>query len=708
MHTVGLAPLTGSPALLEHLAGSLARAGAALAETGAGLDHVDGALRGQHSGAVSSARSALESLRSETELCRDVLTAASSALRAHAGDLADRQDAARRALARHDAARRQLEAAETEEANAWLLHADPTHPLHPEAIRTAWDARERASAARCEITAAEQAWRLAHDAKEADSHRTASALTGLTEVEVTRLAHAAGADLSAFGQSWPEGVALAGLLRTASVSTGRADRAAARQDLADALVAAGDDPGLWAAFWRSATPGELYHALGGTVDDPELESALRTGVTAWAASATEVEQHAFGRAVVDDLGESTLGLDERSRLAALLLAPATPPAVFVGTAEAWSDRRGRLGATDVEIADAAPLSEAIAHGLAGHPGAALEYFARGDEEELAARVDAWFGQSPHDGWRDGGTAIAGLFAAAVADGTQDSSPLAQQRQAALLASYVTTTLVEGRGLLAGATTVSEEASRHVARAYEPYFVSFSDNLRRSAGPSDPATIGPVQLVESTEGATTWSDTLQPRLDPDALCTVIGMTSTTDTTAGYWLDATDQYLDDMAVEATAEGLGDGDLDAIAGTAVMDVSAVAGATESDTITVAEHREAMEMETVGFFSTALGVGTIGAPPAVSAAAVGSGVLLPSLRTEHLEPAREVVLAAEPALRERVVGRLRDSMVDELAAQGASDEEIADATVRIHPDSEIMISHFGEHFSTTSGLERRLGESP
>src|SRR5690606_36470293 len=126
-------------------------------------------------------------------------------------------------------------------------------------------------------------------------------------------------------------------------------------------------------------------------------------------SATASEQHAFGRAVVDDLEDSIFGLDERSRLGALLLGSAMPAAVLTGAADAWADRRGRLGATDVEIADAAPMAESIADGLADHPEAALEYFARGGEEELAARVDAWFGQAPLDGWHDGGTAITGLF-----------------------------------------------------------------------------------------------------------------------------------------------------------------------------------------------------------------------------------------------------------------------------------------------------------
>ncbi|PRZ04166.1 hypothetical protein BCE75_11187 [Isoptericola sp. CG 20/1183] len=708
MRDVELTALTGSPARLEDLAGTLARAGSALSDTCTGMGRVAGALAGQRSGAVDEARSAITAVRSEAELARDVLSAAASALRAHAGDLADHQEAALRAILRRDVAHRELVAAELDEAAAWRTGADPTHPQQADAVRMAWDARQRASQARSEITAAEHAWRVARDGKEADSHRAAVALVGLARVEVVRLAAAAGADLATFGASWPQGTALAGLLSTVSTTTGRDARAAARQDLVDALVAAGDDPGLWAAFWRTATPGELYLALGGTVDDDELASALRTGTAAWAASATEPELHAFGRAVVDDLDESVLGLDERSRLAALLLAPAMPPATFIGAADAWSDRRGRLGATDVEIADAAPLSEAIADGLSGRPEAALEYFARGGEDELARRVDAWFGQSPLDGWHDGGTAITGLFAAAVAGGTRDASTVGHQRQAALLASHVTTALVTGRGLLTVPTTVSDEASRHLAQAYEPYFVSFDDNVRTDAGPSDPGVLGRVPLADTTTAATTWSDTLQPRLDPVALCTVIGVTSRSDTTAGYWLGSTDPYLDQMAVEATRQGVGDGDPDAVAASAVKDVSVVAGATTSDVITVARRREARDLATIGAFSTAASVGTIGARPAVSAAAAGGGVLLPSLLTDHVGPAREEVLAAEHELRERTVGRLRDSMADELVEQGASAQEIADATVRIDPDSTTMRDTFAGHFGTTSLAGRRLGESP
>ncbi|MFV2143893.1 hypothetical protein [Isoptericola sp. G70] len=708
MRDVEFTALTGSPGRLEHLAGSLARAGAALSETCVELGRVDGALGGQRSGAVDEARSVLAALQAEARLCRDVLSAASSTLTVHAVDLADRQDAALRAVSRRDAARRQLDDAESDEATAWRIGADPTDPRQPDAVRMAWDAKERAAAARSEIAAAENAWRLARDGKQADSGRAASALAGLTGVETVRLAASAGADLSTFGPSWQQGTALAGLVHTAAVSSGRAERAAARQDLVDALVAAGDDPGLWAAFWRTVDPAVLYFALGSKVQDSELASALRTGAVAWAASATDPEQQRFGRAVVDGLTESPFGLDEQSRLAALLLAPAMPHATFVGAADAWTDRRGRLGATDVEIADAAPMSEVIAGGLASRPEEALQYFSRGGEEELAQRVDAWFGQAPLDGWPDGGTAITGLFAAAVAGGTQDDSSVTHQRQAALLASHVTTAMVTGRGLLTSPTTASDEASRHLAAAYEPYFVSFDDNVRATADPSEVGVLGRVPLGETTEGSSTWSDSIQPRLEPAALCAVIGATSRSDTTAGYWLGSTDQYIDQMAVEATSEGLGDGDPDAIAAAAVGDVSVVAGATESDTITVARHREAQEHETARFFSTAVGIGTIGARPAVSAAVAGSGALLPSLFTDHVGPAREAVLAAEPDLRERTVGRFLDSMTDELTEQGASEQEIADATVRIRPESRTMRKVFGDNYATASQLDRHLGEAP
>src|SRR5690606_39010977 len=155
----------------------------------------------------------------------------------------------------------------------WRIGADPTDPRQPDAVRMAWDAKERAAAARSEIAAAENAWRLARDGKQADSGRAASALAGLTGVETVRLAASAGADLSTFGPSWQQGTALAGLVHTAAVSSGRAERAAARQDLVDALVAAGDDPGLWAAFWRTVDPAVLYFALGSKVQDAELASA---------------------------------------------------------------------------------------------------------------------------------------------------------------------------------------------------------------------------------------------------------------------------------------------------------------------------------------------------------------------------------------------------------------------------------------------------
>lgn len=695
-------PLTGSPGLLHELAGAFARAATALTETCTGLSRLDGALSAHRTATVDDARALLDTLRSEATLARDVLAGAATALATRADELAVEQADARLAIARRDAAQERLARAEEDEAAAWRICADPTDPRQPEALQQIWWARRRAEDATGELAAAEADWRRARDAKHEGSRRAVPALVGLAAVRVVRLTAAAGTDLASVGASWARGTSVAELAR--AVPTAGQDVDATRAELRRALVTAGDDPAFWSAFWGAATPADLYLAIG-EEPDPALAEALRTGTETWAAAAAPAELQAFGRAVVDDLGADTFGLGDRSRLAAALLTVSLPAAVHTGAAAAWTDRRDERGPDDLELLAAAPVSAAVADGLAADPAAALDFFSPTDQAELARRVDAWFAQTPLDRLPDGGASIAGLLAAAVTNGTRHPSSV-RQGQAALLASHATPALVSGHGLLAHPEHVSAEASRHVARAYAPYFVSFEtfgDDYEPGV-PPDPAVAGRPPLAE---GVADRSDVVQPVLDALTLRLVIGATSQDPVAAEHWLGSVDAYLDDATRTATEPGRSPLHRERISNAAIRDGVFVAASIESPTILDAVAERDAAAQAYGWFSTASSVGTVAAPLAVAAPATAANIAAGQLLPDEVDEARAEVLANEPALRARMGTRTQDGLREGMAAQGASDLEIADAIAPFAPGSDSLDTQFGDDFSTVSGLGRHMGEN-
>ncbi|GAA1978938.1 hypothetical protein GCM10009718_14550 [Isoptericola halotolerans] len=702
-HDVEYLPLTGSPGGLADLSATAARAAGALAETSSGLARVARHLEGHVSGAVDGARRLLAELRAETELCADVLAETSRALAERSACLAGEQQDAHRAILARDEAHVRVARAADDEADARRVALDPFDPRHPSWSQLAWQARLAGATARSDVTAAESRWRAARDAKVTGSRSTAPRLAGLAHVRAVRLATSAGTTPPAFTTSWRSGVDLSGLVRAVAPGLDREARSAARDELLAAVVAAGDDPVLWTAFWESTTPAELYAAIGVTPVDDDAALALADGLAAWAESATPSALRDLGHSLVDDLPGSFVELGDRAGLAATLLAPMLPAGVHVGAADALVERRQRQG-DDADLLATGAVSVAVADGLAARPQAALDHLAPSDEE-IPAMVDHWFGTAPTDGWPDGGAAVTGLLAAAVAAGT-GSDDVDQQSRSALLVSTATRELVTDHGLLAGPYPVSDEAGRNVADAYAPYLVSAGDTVHQQLHDMpqpEPGVAGRPQLAEGTG---VYAPVVQPLLDAFAFRDVVAATSSTETASGHWVERVDRYLDDAVAEVVAPGRGLADAEALTAGATRDAAAVLGSITSGTIVAARADQEATARTAGWFSSGLSLATTRSPSGASLAATGVSTLLPPLLPDGVEAARGEVLRTEPELRAWVTGRFGEAVRDQLAAQGFSAEEVDRATERLDPDSKTLRDTFGNTFAINADLRRELGD--
>ncbi|WP_402463318.1 hypothetical protein [Isoptericola aurantiacus] len=680
-------PLAGSPSGIADIASTAARGAAALSATRADLVRLDRALQRHRSRAVDAARDAVVRLVARTDLSQEVLRAVAAALSDRATALAGEQQDAQRALQLRADARGRLHEAEADEAAAWREAA--LHPELTDGVHRVWEARTRAAQARADVAAAEADWCRARDAHESGSRRTAARLGGLDRVEALRLAAAHGLHVPQFGTSWQRGVELAVRLQAVRPDAGRSDRERARADLEAAIREAGDDPALWTAFWEHATPAQLYRAFGVDAADPATVAALRDGLDSWAGAATPAEQRAMGRTLVDDLGHSLLGLRVRSDLLGRLLAADLPAALYTGAADAVVDRRAPGGYDAVDLDAVGPAVVGIAAGLSDHPDAALDHLAGPDTDVAQQRAHVWFGMAPPDGWPDGGEAVTGLLAAAVTAGA--SSPTdTDQRRAAVLVTRATPELAGTHGLLSGRVPVSDEASRRTALAYEPYIPYFEETLK-----------------EFTAQVRPQGTTARPVLDSHDLAQVIGTTSRTPWAAEHWLLATDRYVERVADEIRTMPTTDrAPRNELARATLGDAGFVGGATGSSVIFEARSREEREAAAAAVLSTGLGVATLPAGPVAGAAAAGTGVLLPQLLPDHVTGARELVLHAEPVLRDRFVAPLELAAQDADVAAGYSAEKALERSTSLDDNSGDSTGRFGQSFNDSADLRRENGE--
>ncbi|WP_278236110.1 hypothetical protein [Isoptericola sp. AK164] len=701
-------PLSGSPASLEELAGAAARAASALSALRADLIVLDRSMMRHRSGAVDAAREAVTALIGRGSLCYQVLRESAQVLTGRAAALEGEQRDALDAIERRTAATERVRRAEADEDAAWLLALDPVDPQHVEAGRLAAAARARRDAALGDVAEAEARWHRARDAKEAGSRRAARRLDGLGHVEAVRWAVSAGVGLTGFRDRWADGAQLAARVDAAAraARSGTA-RDGALDELVAALRATGDDPVRWTAFWEGTTPADLYAALGVGVTDPDVVELLAAGLAAWAEHAGPAEQHALGHALVADLPRAAVELGGRADLAAGLLAPALPAtlpaAVHAGAAEALVERRTTSRDSHADTTATGALTVAVAQGLAADPPAALDHLVPPDAtgDTAVHRARAWFGVAPPDGWPDGGTAVAGLLAAAVAAGVRTEGREGRHR-AAFLSSAATGQLVAPGGLLAGRYPVDDTTGARIAAAYAPFLVSASDAAERQAGVPPPREPGVRDRPELAEGTGRFAAVVQPDLDVLALRDVVAATSTTETSAGYWLSAVDDYVAGAATTLADPAVDDADAEALARAAVRDAGVVVGAIRSREIAVARQQDASD----GLF-VALGLDALTATARLAPTMVTTGMrgLLPP-PPGALPAARERVLADEDVLCERFTTPFVRERRQHLTAAGRSPAEVEDAVARLRPESADMSAAFGTGYALAAGVGRQLGE--
>ncbi|PFG41637.1 hypothetical protein ATJ88_0279 [Isoptericola jiangsuensis] len=708
-----LAPLAGSPPGLATLAGAASRAAGALGGTRADLARLDEALAGHRSAAVEAARERLARLGADVALCADVLRTAAGVLSRRSTGLSTEQDDAARALSARDDALARLARAEADEAAA--LRGDPAVALADVAQR-AWDARVRAEQARGDVAAAERAWRTARDAKDTASRQAAPLLDGLADARAVAVSAAHGVGAGDHATAWRRGTDLAADV-PGTFTGGPEARDAARTDLFDALVAAQGDPALWTAFWDAVDPAALSTALG-AAPPPAVTDALAGGLGVWAASADRRERYRMGDGLVAGVGTGTDAHDRAAGLGELLGAARLPAAVWAGAADALVARGTAAGPDDVDAADLAPVVVAVATGLSAHPRAALDHVAPSDPDALLDRSRFWFGRTPPDGWPDGGVAVTGLLAAAVAVGARPGADVPTQERAARAVSAATTELVGDRGLLTVGRRngpVDPVARAAVVELYRPYVASFGENveLADEEASATPGTLLPRVWVDEAGDGTIgpgvdlpWP-VVQPGLDAFALRDVVTATSEGSADADRWLHLLDGYVADSAEVATGSGLDGEDRKTVVTNALDDVSFVAGSIQSPVIGAAEAVDGRRGTVAAATSVGLGVATAPAAAPVSLAATILGAILPGLVPDTVSPAREEVLRTEPLVRERFAEPLYRAVVDQDVARGATPEAAAADNQALHPHGPELSGGFGKNYDLGSRLGRQLGES-
>ena len=701
-------PLTGSPAGLGDTAAAAARAAAVLEDTRALVQRVRSALDGQRGTAIASARQRLAEIALRAGDHAGVLAATASVLRGHAEDLSREQARALDAIARRAeslaAERRWLAIAEEDRWKA----SNPLDPLSQAvSVRLAHAHRECISA-RADVAAAEADWLRSRDAKYAASRRAAASLGVLGDARAVRMATAGHRDLAALLESWANGLRAAGLTE-ARPGSDRPELVASRAALRHALVQAGDDPAFWSAFWGATAPRELYAALGVEPLGNDLAAAVRTGIEQWSWDATPGELESFGRGVVEGLTSGGVGLSEQAAIAAALLPPTLPGIVHSAAGEALDQRRRTVRVTDTELTWTASVAVAVANGLFAHPEAAFDHLAPTDDGLLAARVHAWFGLAPPDGWPDGGEAVAGALLAAVAVGSRSPSRSDQSR-VALLMSHVTQ---EAPGGLLKNVPPSDLASARIARAYEPYVPVFGDSAVGAEKDEKPEP-GTQQIEQLADG---WLESpeavIQPDLDAFSLVRVISATSQTDVASGEWLAVGDRYRDTMlglAFQAD-EPVESVDQHEIVEETLRNAGALAGSLQAETMLMARQQQDRQDAAVGGLSFLATAATKVLPAGAARTADGGvtvgGALLPPLLPDHLAAGKEAVLREAEGLRHRFADPAYARAVEfEIEENGTSRHDAPLERAALDPSSSGSCESFEHTFDLMSDLGRKLGD--
>ncbi|GAA1721503.1 hypothetical protein GCM10009809_16440 [Isoptericola hypogeus] len=735
MLDVEFAPLAGHPAALADHAHDAARGAAALDDARASLRQVLAALAGQRGTAVTSAAARLTGLDERLATCVVVLDAAASTLRRHAAALGDAQADANRAIADRAAAlaRESQCEIEADEARRSTWNVAALGSAAPGGLGTAgfgtagvgptgFDdaatahlrllaAERRLTEARADVAAAEVRWRAARDAKAEASRQAATGLGSFADVRAVRVAAAAGTTGEQYEASAAEGRRAAALLRPAATADRPGERRASRADVRALLASHHDDPAFWAAFWDRATPESLYLALGpdpadpGRVLDAGVRAALADGVAQWVQTATPAERRDFGRAVVEDLGDGTLGLTARSEAAAALLSAPLPEEVVAGAGDALDERWAAHDGDEIDLGVIAPLVVTVLAGYARHPRLAFDRLAPAGAPRVPDVTRRWFGTLPHGGWPDGGSAVADAFATAVGVGTSSPSR-GDQRRAALLVSHATTAMPSG--LLAG-PGLSDAASARIARAYEPYVPSMGDatlaqSLNRQCD-GDPAEPPPVPGVD--EGVRLAPNVrlvpaaVQPTIDAFALRDVIAATSRTPEAADVWLGTTDRYADEVLTVATS---GAYDIDTnprseLVKAALSDIGAVAGAMQSETISTAESRAAARENSVTVAGIGSGIATIGRKAAVSIAETAESNAWAFLDTRApVAEANTRVGATEDALYDQYAPAMFEGVVAHDLTLGRTQGEALTRNGNLSPGDGLHRQAFSSTFDDLS----------
>ncbi|MFI2105304.1 hypothetical protein ACH436_18580 [Isoptericola sp. NPDC019693] len=723
-----LRPLPGRPSALVDAADTATRTAARLTDSRTRLLRVHAALDAHRSTALDRARERVTASADDARASCGMLEAAAATLRRHAAGLADAQATAHRALAdRADALAREARwQAEADEArrSTWNIAAGVAAPVVGGSVTAgsgtagsvtagsglawpgaAWSgaqalpgdpahahlrlsaAERELAAARGDVAAAEARWRAARDAKDESSRRAAAELSSLRDVRAVRAVAAAGADPAGFQASTAAARTAAALLPRATSGGSASARLTVRDDLRHLLTAHADDLAFWATFWDTATPAQLYGALavgvpgqvgpvtgvlGGALEpgiDDELARVLGDGVRQWALTATPAEQQELGHRVAADAAAragSPYAPRTEADVAAALLPASLPAAVHAGADDAlddwWADRMPLDGSFTV----LAPVVVAVAAGLAAHPRLAFDRLAPAEQHRTGPAVSRWLGSTPREGWPDGGRAVAGAFAAAVATGAS-SDDRGEQTRAALLVSHATESLPAG---LLRTPVLADDAARSIALAYEPYVPVMGDAATAQSRTSDAADVEPppppgVDL--DAEAAPEFGDrvplVVQPELDAFALRDVIGATSRTPGAAAAWLGVADRYAETVVGHATSSeyDVDTGPRVPLVQSGLVDLGAMTGAMHAETIDAARARVATRETVSALVGTGVGYLRLGNQALTEAVSLGSRPALSLFDTEApLDDARDHVRSTEAELAEKYTGRMHEAVVE------------------------------------------------
>ncbi|WP_251149740.1 hypothetical protein [Cellulosimicrobium sp. Marseille-Q4280] len=738
MTDVEYLPLTGDSAALHGTAAALARARDALGVAGDELSRVRAAVAPQRGDAVALALGRLDDLTRRASTQGAVLDAAARVLHGQADLLLGRQLEAAAAIARRRSA---LDDVHRRDAELDALHRAPFLETWGAAHGSALgDAARRVAEAHDEVRRAEEDWRAAREAKQAESRRAAAQLGPLTDVRAVSAWIASGGQASAFRTTWSGGGATASAASTLSglAAATLVDRLAARgldddgetaavEELARVVGAAGTDEAFWSAFYATTPPGDLYVLLEGghlRPDGSVLHPGTHHGAIAlavagtfgpWASSLAPEEQEALGAAVVDDLGTVTIPVGWSATATALLGAAHGAPRVHRGALERLDAQRQADAASPDPLAalsferDGRFVMSAALSGLAGSPEESLRFLAGdADHDLVAARSALWVGAVPLGGWPDEGEGVAAVVRAAVEHGA--ASPSETDREsAALLLSRVTWDAPRGLA----AVSLSPTAQTDLAAAYAPYVEAF-DTSFAAQQPFDAVGVyvGPPR-PDGSGGRTL------PLLEPDALSRTLSATMASADGVRSWTATMLAHHDATVVDAlgptpaqpdpTDPELRTGVVRALDAhdKALSDAGVIVGSMHrADVASAVDAAERYESR-IGFLMGVLGDVAPGAAVLTTPAlAVVEGHLvdLDSGLTTTVDRASAEGTAESTVLRSRA----HDLVVAALVADGVPPEDAADrAAPFVRTEDGADRSGFGAPFQQAADLAPYRGTS-